>query len=49
VEDNIQKIQELYIEEGNKGEKGVIEDKEVILVRGIYDNIIFIKYKFYNG
>jgi len=33
VEDNIQEIQELYIEEGNKGEKGVIEDKEVILVK----------------
>ena len=33
VEENIRKIQELYIEEGNKGEKGVIEDKEVILVK----------------
>ena len=33
VEDNIWEIQELYIEEGNKGEKGVIEDKEVILVK----------------
>jgi len=33
VEDNIQEIQELYIEEGNKGEKEVIEDEEVILVK----------------
>jgi len=33
VEDNIWKIQELYIEEGNKGEKEVIEDEEVILVK----------------
>ena len=33
MEDNIQEIQELYIKEGNKGEKGVIEDKEVILVK----------------
>jgi len=33
VEDNIREIQELYIEEGNKGEKGVIEDEEVILVK----------------
>ena len=33
VKENIWKIQELYIEEGNKEEKGVIEDKEVILVK----------------
>jgi len=33
VKDNIWEIQELYIKEGNKGEKGVIEDKEVILVK----------------
>jgi len=33
VEDNIWEIQELYIKERNKGEKGVIEDKEVILVK----------------
>jgi len=33
VEENIQEIQELYIEKRNKGEKGVIEDKEVILVK----------------
>jgi len=33
VEDNIWEIQKLYIEEGNKGEKGVIEDEEVILVK----------------
>jgi len=33
MEDNIREIQELYIKEGNKGGKGVIEDKEVILVK----------------
>jgi len=33
VEDNIREIQELYIEEGNKEEKGVVENEEVILVR----------------
>jgi len=33
MKDNIQEIQELYIKEGNKGEKGIIEDKEVILVK----------------
>ena len=33
VEENIQEIQELYIKEENRGEKGVIEDKEVILVK----------------
>ena len=33
MEDNIQEIQELYIKEGNKEEKEVIEDKEVILVK----------------
>jgi len=33
VEDNIQEIQELYIKKGNKGERGVTEDKEVILVK----------------
>ena len=33
MKENIWKIQELYIEEGNKEEKGVIEDKEVILVK----------------
>jgi len=33
VEHNIWEIQELYIEEGNKGEKEVIEDEEVILVK----------------
>jgi len=33
MEDNIWEIQELYIEEGNKREKGVIEDEEVILVK----------------
>ena len=33
VEENIQEIQKLYIEEKNKGEKEVIEDKEVILVK----------------
>jgi len=33
MKDNIQEIQELYIKEENKGEKGIIEDKEVILVK----------------
>jgi len=33
VEDNIWVLQKLYIEEENKGEKGIIEDKEVILVK----------------
>jgi len=33
MEDNIQEIQKLYIKEGNKGEKEIIEDKEVILVK----------------
>ena len=33
VDDNIQEIQDLYMEEEKKEEKGVIEDKEVILVK----------------
>ena len=33
MEENIWKIQELYIKEENKREKGVIEDEEVILVK----------------
>ena len=33
VEENIWEIQELYIEEGNRKEKGVVEDEEVILVK----------------
>jgi len=33
VEENIQEIQELYIEKENRKEKGVVEDKEVILVK----------------
>ena len=33
VDDNIQEIQELYGEEEKKEEKGVVENKEVILVR----------------
>ena len=33
MEENIREIQKLYIEEENRGEKGVIEDKEVILVK----------------
>ena len=33
VEENIQEIQKLYIEEENRGEKGAIEDEEVILVK----------------
>jgi len=52
VKENIQEIQELYIEEGNKEEKGVIEDKEVILVK-LYKVSMTTssssKYKFYNG
>jgi len=33
VKENIREIQELYIKEENKGEGGVVEDKEVILVK----------------
>ena len=33
MDDNIQEIQELYMEEEKKEEKGVVEDKEVILVK----------------
>jgi len=33
VEENIQEIQKLYIKEENRGERGVVEDKEVILVK----------------
>ena len=33
VEENIREIQELYIEEENREEKGVVEDEEVILVK----------------
>ena len=33
VDNNIQEIQDLYMEEEKKEEKGVIEDKEVILVK----------------
>ena len=33
VDDNIWEIQELYIEEEKKEEKGVVEDEEVILVK----------------
>ena len=33
MEENIREIQELYIKEENKGEGGVVEDKEVILVK----------------
>jgi len=33
VEENIQEIQELYIKEENRGEGGVVEDEEVILVK----------------
>jgi len=33
VEENIQEIQDLYIKEENKGEGGMVEDKEVILVK----------------
>jgi len=33
VEENIQEIQELYVKEENRVEGGVVEDKEVILVK----------------
>ena len=33
VDDNIREIQDLYMEEEKKEEKGVVESKEVILVR----------------
>jgi len=33
VEENIREIQELYIQEENRGEGGVVEDEEVILVK----------------
>jgi len=33
MDDNIQEIQELYIEEEKKEEKGKVEDKEVILIK----------------
>jgi len=33
VEENIREIQKLYIKEKNRGEKGVVEDEEVILVK----------------
>ena len=33
VEENIREIQELYIKEENREEKGKVEDKEVILIK----------------
>jgi len=33
VKENIREIQELYVKEENRGEGGVVEDKEVILVK----------------
>jgi len=51
VKENIQEIQKLYIEEGNKEEKGVIEDEEVILVKPYKVSTTTSsssKYKFYN-
>ena len=33
VDDNIQEIQELYVDEEMKKEKGKVEDKEVILIK----------------
>ena len=33
VEENIQKIQELYIKEENGEEKGKVEDEEAILIK----------------
>jgi len=52
IEENIQEIQKLYIEEKNRGEKGVIEDEEVILVKpyeASTTTLSSIKYKLYNG
>ena len=33
VEENIREIQDIYIEEKNREEKGVVEEEEVILVK----------------
>jgi len=33
VDDNIQEIQELYVDEEMKKEKGKVEDEEVILIK----------------
>ena len=33
VDDNIQEIQEIYMEEEKKEEKGIVKDKEVILIK----------------
>ena len=33
MDDNIQEIQDLYMEEEKKEEKGVVESEEVILIR----------------
>ena len=33
VDDNIQEIQEIYMEEEKKEEKGIVEDEEVILIK----------------
>ena len=33
VEENIQEIQDIYIKEKNREEKGVVEEEEVILVK----------------
>ena len=33
VDNNIQEIQEIYIEKKKKKEKGIVEDEEVILVK----------------
>jgi len=33
IDDNIQEIQEIYMEEEKKEEKGIVEDEEVILIK----------------
>ena len=33
IDDNIQEIQEIYMEEEIKEEKGIVEDEEVILIK----------------
>ena len=33
IDDNIQEIQEIYMEEEKKEEKGIVEEEEVILVK----------------
>jgi len=49
VDDNIQEIQELYIEEGKM--EGKMEDEEVILIRPYEVSMMISSFenKFYNG